>query len=113
MGLTQFKASENIPLTFPPAAVYSFLKTARTLNIFFGIDCTTINSDLKMDVRPCRTASGTHQGNHLAFLHGLPDMNQDLGIVAITCGIAIAVVDFHQIAIAGAFTGVGDNTSGD
>src|SRR5665213_2395533 len=65
-----------------------------------------------MHVWTGRAAGRTHHGDGLSALHGVTDRHHRLRVVSITGGVAVAVIDLDQIAIALAPSRPGHDTGG-
>ena len=65
---------------------------------FARIDRHAVDMDFKMHVRSGGTAGGTGLGQLLPGADDVADAHDQLGIVPVQGAVAVAVVDFHDVA---------------
>jgi len=70
------------------------------LDDFLWVNVHAIDAEFKMQVRPGGPTGGAHSTNDLTFLHGLTVSHMDTAQVRVQSRVAVAVANFHHIAVA-------------
>ena len=68
----------------------------RTIYVGGGIDNTTVLIDFEVYVRAGRTTRRANQGNVLAFVNNISNIDEQLFRMSVTGRIATTVIDFNH-----------------
>src|SRR5690606_39102755 len=85
----------------------SAARGTRRTHVGHGIDRPAVQPDLKMAMRAGRATGRADLGDNLPDMDARTDLDQVARVVRVTGHVAIAMVDFDDIAIAVAHTRIG------
>src|SRR3546814_4939819 len=88
------------------------MASACRLDIALRIDRRAVVQHFEMHMRSSGTSGRTDAGDHLHARHLVTDVDQHLAVMTIARRITVAVIDLHQIAVAGARDGIRDHAGG-
>src|SRR3546814_3592502 len=77
------------------------MSSACRLDIALRIDRRAVVQHFEMHMRSSGTSGRTDAGDHLPARHLVTDVDQHLAVMTIARRITVAVIDLHQIAVAG------------